>query len=425
MDGNAGHRDGAGGEFVSHANAELVHLADHLGPRCQDIIEAWLAALKDDPLLNTDQSLPRAQLLDHIPQLLRGFEQQLRDLGAGKGVDSTRERTAGAAHGVQRWKQGYDLREVARELGWLNECVVVQLDRFADENPRTSHAAMSAARRAWAALCRIDIEASICEYVRLQQSEAAAHVAQLEQGMKEIRDLERQRGELWRDAAHDLRGNLGVVANVTAGLSRHSNDAAREEFVRILMRNLESFRHLIDDVTGLAHLQAGLERRVIAPLDATIALRRLCESVRPIAEERGLYLRCEGPAVLSVEGDQAKICRIAQNLVLNAVKYTRQGGISVSWGDSEPRDQRRWVLCVEDTGPGLINVVGRSTSSSGPAAIVDPTTRTSSASTQTGEGIGLSIVKRLCELLDASVEMQSTINVGTTFRILFPRNYAQ
>jgi signal transduction histidine kinase len=409
---------------VPYAKAELEHLADHLGRRCDDIVEAWIAVLKEDPLLNTDQALPRAQLLDHIPQLLRGFEQQLRELGAGGGVDSTRERAAGSAHGLERWKQGYDLREVARELGWLNECVVVQLDRFADENPRTSHAAMSAARRAWAALCRVDIEASICEYVRLQQAEAAAHVAQLEQGLKEIRDLERQRAELWRDAAHDLRGNLGVVANVTAGLKRHSNDAARDEFTGILMRNLESFRHLIDDVTGLAHLQAGFERRVIAPLDATIALRRLCESVRPIAEERGLYLRCEGPAVLSVDGDEVKICRIAQNLVLNAVKYTREGGITVKWGDSEPKDERRWLLSIEDTGPGLVNVA-RSTSPADRSAVPNPGTTTPSAITQTGEGIGLSIVKRLCELLDASLEMRSTINVGTTFRILFPRTYAQ
>jgi signal transduction histidine kinase len=43
---------------------------------------------------------------------------------------------------------------------------------------------------------------------------------------------------------------------------------------------------------------------------------------------------------------------------------------------------------------------------------------------EAGEGIGLSIVKRLCEMLDASIEMQSVPGMGTTFRILFPRQYA-
>ena len=44
---------------------------------------------------------------------------------------------------------------------------------------------------------------------------------------------------------------------------------------------------------------------------------------------------------------------------------------------------------------------------------------------QTGEGIGLSIVKRLCELLDASLELASSAETGTTFRIVFPRRYPQ
>jgi len=45
------------------------------------------------------------------------------------------------------------------------------------------------------------------------------------------------------------------------------------------------------------------------------------------------------------------------------------------------------------------------------------------ARSEAGEGIGLSIVKRLCDMLDATIELTSTPNVGTTFRILFPRSY--
>jgi signal transduction histidine kinase len=42
---------------------------------------------------------------------------------------------------------------------------------------------------------------------------------------------------------------------------------------------------------------------------------------------------------------------------------------------------------------------------------------------ESGEGLGLSIVKRLCDMLDATIEIKSVVNIGTTFRILFPRNY--
>ena len=51
-------------------------------------------------------------------------------------------------------------------------------------------------------------------------------------------------------------------------------------------------------------------------------------------------------------------------------------------------------------------------------------TPTRSPSGEVGEGIGLSIVKRLCEMLDATIEMQSVKDVGTTFRIFFPRHYS-
>jgi signal transduction histidine kinase len=411
---------------VQHTHPELAGLADHLAAQREAMLLTWQNAIRVDPLLAPGHALPRAQLLDHIPLLLATFEEELHRLAAGNAtVDQAKEQRAGAAHGLERWKQGYDLREVARELGMLNECVVAELDRFSILNPGLSHTGISAARRIWARLCRTDIEASIAEYFSLQQEEATGQVRELEQALKDIVDLEHQRGELWRQAAHDLRGNLGVVANVTAGLRRHGNEASRIEFVRILMRNLTVFHHLIDDVTSLARLQAGQERVIIEPLDAATTIQQLCEGMRPLAEERQLYLRCEGPPTLAVDGDAVKIRRIAQNLILNALKYTKDGGVTVTWGDSEEKDSERWRLCIKDTGPGL--TIGADGTPHGKAAVTAESITTAEKSIEShwerGEGIGLSIVKRLCEMFDATVEIRSVHNTGTTFCILFPRRY--
>ena len=409
-----------------HGHPELARLADHLTEQREALLQAWESTIRTDPLLAPGHSLPKGQLLDHIPRLLTTFEQALRRLAAAsEAIDQGEEHRTGAAHGLERWKQGYDLREVARELGILNECVVAELDRFATLAPGLSHTAMTAARRIWAKLCRTDIEASVAEYFALQQEEAAGHVKELEQALKDIAELERQRGELWRQAAHDLRGNLGVVANVTAGLRRHGDEASRSEFVRILMRNLTTFHHLIDDVTNLARLEAGQERAVIEPLDAGAVVRQLCDGMRPIAEERQLYLRCEGLPTLAVDGDAVKIRRIVQNLILNALKYTREGGIVVTWGDSDPKDSKRWRLCIKDTGPGFI--IGANGNPQGDTTVNPESVATSQEQIgnqwERGEGIGLSIVKRLCEMFDATIEIQSVQNVGTTFCILFPRRY--
>lgn len=428
---------------------EITALADHLSHRHEALLLAWRTAIKQDPDLTSGNSLPRSELFDHIPALLLTFERGLRRAAAGE--EKTEEDAAqdsAAAHGLQRWKQGYDCREVTREWGKLNECVVLELDRYAKANPDVSLDAMTRARQVWTSLCSTGIEASVHEYFVLQQREAAGHVADLESALEHIRELERQRGDLWRQVAHDLRGNVGVVANVTVGLKRHGKRASsREDFVRILMRNVTSLHYLLDDVTSLARLQAGRESRQIAPLDVTAIIQSLCEGIRPLAGQRDLFLRCEGPSTFATDGDAVKIRRIGQNLVLNAVKYTLSGGITVSWGDSTPDDPKRWILAITDTGPGfhsdsgqplaeVLDTKGERLCSSeatiaaqrevgSPLAKLPPGgAATRSPTGEAGEGIGLSIVKRLCEMLDATIEMRSVPNVGTTFRILFPKHYA-
>jgi signal transduction histidine kinase len=414
---------------------EMADLADHMRERRDALLSAWQGAIRRDPNLTGGDALPRAELLDHIPALLHAFEQSLRHVADEALTEAAGSKPA-AAHGLQRWLQGYDLREVTRELGKLNGCIIFELDAYAQAHPQVSSESLIRARQAWATLCCSAIEESVNQYFNLQQQEAEGQVKDLERALEEIRVLERERGDLWREAAHDLRSNLSVVANVTVGLTRSGKveDSMRDDFVRILVRNVTSLHQLLDDVTSLARLQAGREVRQIEPLDVTPILQSLCESIRPVALQRGLYLKCEGPAGLGADGDAVKIRRIAQNLILNAVKYTRAGGIHVSWGDSTADDSKRWVLSIEDTGPGF------HTASAQPlAAALEPATEakpmaaglTSLEDTamqtlrgDAGEGIGLSIVKRLCEMLDASIEMQSIKDQGTTFRILFPRHYA-
>ena len=235
--------------------------------------------------------------------------------------------------------------------------------------------------------------------------------------------------------------------NATAGLAMPGVAVpSRENFLRILQKNVSSLYSLLEDVMDLARLQAGHERREVKAFDAAMVLRELCERMQPIAAERGLFLKVDGPDTLPVEGDAVKTQRIAQNLLLNALKYTLRGGVTVSWGDSRQSDAHRWMLCVTDTGPGfhvgsgapLAGALEEATeevrqveeTARTPPKEVDAPTLSSAAALdahpvhqERGEGIGLAIVKRLCELLDASIEMNSTLGEGTTLRVVFPRSY--
>jgi signal transduction histidine kinase len=433
------------------STGELAAIAAHLAQRRPAILEAWRAAVTSDPTLTTGSSLPRAQLHDHLPALLADFERRLLSLADAEGADLQGGLQGdAAAHGLHRWQQGFDVAEVTRELAQFNECVVVEIDAYEQARPNLGRTLMPLVRLAWARHHGAAVSASTLRYFQLQQLEARSHIQDLEAALDALRQLEQQHAQLWQQAAHDLRGNVGVVANVAAGLtSAQASAQARDSFVRLLDRNVHALRDLLNDVTGLARLQSGQERRLVKPLDAAVLLRDLCDGLRPAARERGLSLHVDGPAPLLVESDGVKIRRVTQNLVLNAIRYTRQGTVSVAWGPGDGKDPDRWFIEVQDTGPGFHAGPGSPLAGALEAASEQATQVAADAiqgvvshadgdpaadrSRQPrdphpvqqgpGEGIGLSIVKRLCELLDATLSVQSTIGVGTRFRIHLPRRY--
>ena len=435
------------------ADEQLATLASHLSSRRVGILQAWRTSVDADLELTAPSSLPRTQFNDHIPELLNAFEKRLHVWPSSESTASEQQRTEEAAsHGLQRWQQGYRLREVTREWGHLHLCLVDELESYSTAHPELEPGVMPVAWRALAELCSQGVSESTTQYFQLEKVEAAGHVRDMEQTLEEVRELERRRTELFRQAAHDLRGNVGVVKNVTTGLIHPAlPETMRDEFLGLLERSVSSLNLMLDEVMDLARLQAGYELRNVERFDAAVLLNELFEHLQPLATDRGLFLKADGPDTLSIEGDSVKIRRIAQNLLLNALKYTSDGGVTLSWGDSRNNDPKRWMLCVQDTGPGIHAGPGAPLVEALQGATVESRhvdekrskgQQASPTSDQTvsvaahlnlpgprpvhqarGEGIGLSIVKRLCELLDASIEVESLPQVGTTFRVVLPRHY--
>ncbi|HEV7822708.1 MAG TPA: sensor histidine kinase [Burkholderiales bacterium] len=429
---------------------QLTALALHLAERQPAILQRWRDAVERDPQLTTASALPRKQLNDHIPHVLDAFGHELRARGKNDRAEARQESQDDAtAHGLHRWQQGYHLREVAREWAHLQLCLADELSSYTAGHPELMAGVMPTAYRALARVCGEGVSDSTDQYFEMQQVEAAGYVRDLEAALEQVRELERQRAELWREAAHDLRGKLGVVANATTGLTLADvAQPVRDNFLRLLKKNVSSLHTMLDDVMGLARLQAGHEQRDVKSIDASVLMRELCETLQPVAEARGLFLKLDGPPEFAVEADAVKLQRIVQNLLINALKYTEQGGVTVKWGDSRKNDAERWMLTVEDTGPGIhagpgaplaealeeateearqVEITGdsarqREESKSAQAGSAQPDPR--AVHQQRGEGIGLAIVKRLSELLDATVELTSEPDQGTTFRIVLPRHYA-
>ena len=85
---------------------------------------------------------------------------------------------------MQRWQQGYQLRELIREWGHLQICVADELERYAASHPDLEPSVMPTARRAWAQLCADGVTDSATQYWRLHQTESAGHVNDLETGAR-------------------------------------------------------------------------------------------------------------------------------------------------------------------------------------------------------------------------------------------------
>jgi signal transduction histidine kinase len=426
---------------------QLDALAARLEMRSDAVLEAWRRAVEEDTRLTSASNVSRAQFYDHIPGVLAAFVRGLRAHGAGaEARASARQKESAGEHGLVRWQQGFGLFEVMLEWRHLHLCLLDEFERDAAAHPELEEAARLFARRALAELCNDGVCESADQYVRLQQVDAAGRADDLEQALARLNELEQARSEVWREAAHDLRGNLGVVKNATELLNFPDvPEATRLKSLGILKKSVNALHFLLNEMTSLARLESGRDARSLARFDAAEVLLQLCDDFEFMAGQRGLFLRTGGPAVLPVQGDAAKVRRIAQNLLANALQYTDRGGVHLTWGEDVAE---RWFFCVQDSGPGLAgqdvplaHAIQKATEGAHEAdvlaresGIADEAPREMPAPLATqgrprsgrpvGEGVGLSIVKRLCELLDASIELQTQPGKGSTFRVSLPRTYA-
>ncbi len=401
----------------------------------ETILARWRARVEADPKVENSPRLSRTQFYDHIPDILNAFGERLRSHPISP-AQRQRESEMAHQHSRHRWQQGYSLRSLLHEWGDLNYVVLEALNtlQFADGDAPTNAAALGQARLEWAEMVSANLSEGAAAYNELMQAEATARMSDLERAFEQAQEFERARGELLHQTSHDLRGNLSMVVHASELLqaSKISPDE-RSQVTEILRGGVRTLSDMLRDLLAMSRLDAGKETLEIVPLDVAQLLKGLAESSQALAMQKGLWLRSDGAAELSVRGDASKISRIAQNLLLNALAYTDEGGVTLSWG---LHDERQWFFEILDTGPGLAGepLAKRMAQATSEARAVEDAATPNIAAPlpegqrasepSAGEGIGLAIVRRLCELLGATLELDSSENQGTRFRVVLPVSYA-
>ncbi|GAB3739526.1 CheR family methyltransferase [Spirosoma lituiforme] len=235
------------------------------------------------------------------------------------------------------------------------------------------------------------------------------------QDLEQMRQYVRERGEFLRTTSHDLRGSFGVIQGAASLLNLMDTKEEREQMLSMLNRNLGQVTSLLTQLLDYSRLESGQEQVFNQFFDVSTLLRELSQSMETVARERKLWIHVDGPDTLPVTGDLVKVQRIVQNLLLNALKYTEKGGVTLAWAAI---DDGGWQFSVQDTGPGMPEQTvsplldrDRTTLPGEQEPLVSPAS---------GEGIGLSIVKQLSTLLNARIEVETEAGVGTLIRVRFP-----
>jgi heavy metal sensor kinase len=251
---------------------------------------------------------------------------------------------------------------------------------------------------------RLSVPGTGDELARLSETWNAM-LARLEAAVKRL-------SQFTADASHELRTPIALI-RTTAELTlrRERSPETYREALREIVAESDRTAKLIEDLLLLARADAGLPALPLERLELTPLVRDVCEQGQVLAQTRQLEISTEVPEEpVYVEANDPALRRLLLLLLDNAVKYTPSGGrITVSLG----RDATGATVAVRDSGIGIPE--------SALPHVFERFYRVDESRNRDagGTGLGLSIAKWLAERHNATLEAESVVGQGSTFRVRF------
>jgi PAS domain S-box-containing protein len=222
--------------------------------------------------------------------------------------------------------------------------------------------------------------------------------------------------QLLSRVSHELRTPLSSVLGYAELLSAEAYGTLNGEQKVVTKRISDSSRYLTAIINDLLD-EAQISSKNITLHNELFSLSTLLENVRArttvLAQNKSIFLNTEIDPDLpqTLYGDEKRLQQIIINLVGNAIKFTKIGGVNVRLYTPSPS---RWSIQVSDTGSGIPEEDQR--------YIFDAFRQVNNAITREnrGTGLGLSIVKQLVEIMDGSIQLVSKAGEGSTFTIILP-----
>ena len=233
----------------------------------------------------------------------------------------------------------------------------------------------------------------------------AERTRELSEANRRLAKADREKTRFLAAASHDLLQPLHAARLFTAALERDA-DGRGKDLVRQVSSAIVAAEDLLRALLDISRIDAG----GVSPRPERVVLRSfiadLAESMRPLAQEKGLDLRI-GPCPGTVSTDPRLLRSVLQNLLSNALRYTPDGAVLI--GARRRGDE--WRVDVIDTGVGIApQQLG---------AIFGEFTRLGEVEVE-GLGLGLALVERITRLLGGRIDVASVPGKGSRFSLILP-----
>jgi PAS domain S-box-containing protein len=267
----------------------------------------------------------------------------------------------------------------------------------------------------------VDLEARVRERtaeLEAKNQELEAEIAerrQAEEALKEAKEAaeaaNRAKSTFLANMSHEIRTPLTGIMGLSDILGRKIA-TEHQRYAHLITSSGKRLMETLNSVLDFARLEADQVHLTPDAFDLAAFVRETVQITEPVAQQQELYLTCDVPDRLPVRLDKGAIDRILSNLIGNALKFTDEGGVIVRLA---PTSDDRLRLVVSDTGIGIADQFL--------PRLFDEFQQesTGTARSHEGSGLGLSIVRRLVELMDGTIAVESPDDGGTTFTITLPR----
>ncbi|MEZ5996823.1 MAG: ATP-binding protein [Hyphomonadaceae bacterium] len=258
-------------------------------------------------------------------------------------------------------------------------------------------------------------------------TQLAENAAAIERGVDELAHARHSadsanlaKSQFLANMSHELRTPLNAIIGYAEMLHEDAEDSGDDDDARDLQRILTAAKHLLallNEVLDLSKIEAGRMEASAAAFNPNELIEELAETLRPSAAQNGNTLTFTGTCT-DAYTDAMKLRQCALNLLSNAVKFTKQGAIEVSLNRRRYNGVDQIFVTVSDTGIGM--------SKAHMSRLFQPFVQADPSITQQfgGTGLGLTITRRLAQLLGGDVTVKSILGEGSTFTLHVPANFS-